>query len=462
MTGIVYLVGAGPGAPDLISLRGIRVLRRADVILCDNLLPRSFLEQIGVPTAGKNVIWRGDDAHAMRQPEINRILCEEAGKGLMVARLKNGDPLIFGRASEEIAALNEHGIPWVVVPGISACTAAPAGAGLMLTDRGDSRSFTVSSAVCVGGIPNEDYPVTDSLALLMGVKSLDAVVARLINNGWPPDTPVAIIERASLPFERHVSSTLSHIAEAAAAADISPPAVILLGKAALSKSGVERKRILFTGLDPSGFLGLGQLQHWPALTVLIPESVQAAYADVFCELKQNRFTTIIFTGKLGVTLFFQAIRNAAMDARLLGGTQVIAAGQSTALELVEQGIRPDLVCCNDAVREVPAALDGKTTGNVLLVKAGVEGHGLEVALRQSDIPARSLVTHHLIPHPLLGRPLPDHDTIYFVSPSGVNAYWNAYGKDAFTKEVVCIGTATQAAVNALGIQASICNPYLMW
>jgi uroporphyrin-III C-methyltransferase len=257
MTGIVYLVGAGPGAPDLISLRGIRVLRQADVILCDNLLPRSFLDHIGVSTQDKNVIWRGEDVHAMRQEKINRILCEEAGKGLVVARLKNGDPLIFGRASEEIAALNEHGIPWVVVPGISSCSAAPAGAGLMLTDRGDSRSFTVSSAVCVGGIPNEDYPVTDSLALLMGVKSLDAVAARLIDNGWPPDTPVAIIERASLPFERHVSSTLSHIVEVAAAAAINPPGVVLLGKAALSKSGADRKRILFTGLDPSGFLGLG-------------------------------------------------------------------------------------------------------------------------------------------------------------------------------------------------------------
>lgn len=264
--GRVYLVGAGPGSPDLISVRGYRALRSAAVVLADRLVPGRFLEELGIAAAGKTIHWLGDERPRWSQAQINRRLVLHARAGRIVARLKGGDPFVFGRGDAEIDYLSEQGVPWEVIPGCSSAIAVPTAAGLPLTRHGEGRSFAVATArVAGGGIP-DSFPRADSLVILMGCGVLDQVVARLLRDGWPPDTPGAVVERGTLAWERRVEGRLSELDRMAKDAGVGPPALIVVGSAAAGVSAVRRRRrILFTGSDPTDFRVLGEVLHWPAL-----------------------------------------------------------------------------------------------------------------------------------------------------------------------------------------------------
>ena len=231
-TGKVILVGAGPGAPDLISLRGYRALLEADAILADRLVPPDFLEQLGIARAGKLVRWLGEQTPRWTQERINRWLATAARGGRMVVRLKGGDPLIFGRGDAEIEHLHGCGIPWEVIPGCSSATAVLTAAGLPLTRHGSGRSFAVATARVKGGAVQESFPRADSLVILMGVGVLPQVASRLLADGWPPETPAAIIERGTLPSERRLGGCLAELSVLAREAGVGSPALIVLGEAA--------------------------------------------------------------------------------------------------------------------------------------------------------------------------------------------------------------------------------------
>jgi len=264
--GKVFLIGAGPGSPDLITVRGLRSLRQADLVILDKLLPPTFLETFGLQV---ETLWLGDGAERKPQSEIDAMMVAAALNGRTVARLKCGDPFVFGRGAEEVDALRSHGIPWEVIPGLSAGLAAPSNAGMALTDRRHSRSFTAVTARQAGGALNPDTPQADSLVVFMGVAMLGEIAERLIVSGRPPDTPAAVIERATLPWERRVQGTLATIAELAKADGVQAPALLLVGPVAHKTE--KRCTLLYTGLDPSNFRSLGDLIHWPALRV-VPDS----------------------------------------------------------------------------------------------------------------------------------------------------------------------------------------------
>lgn len=262
---MIYLVGAGPGAPDLISVRGYRALCRADVVLADRLVPRTFLQELGIPSTGKTIRWLEDDAGRWSQAEINRWLVHHAQAGKVVARLKGGDPFVFGRGDVEIEYLSAQGVPWEVIPGCSSATAVPTAAGLPLTRHGQAHSFAVATARVAGGAIAGSFPRADSLVILMGAGVLHQVVARLLADGWPADTPAAVVERGTLPWERRVTARLSQLGPAAEDAGIGSPAVIVVGGAARPGVGTRRRRILFTGSNPADARCWGEVLHWPAL-----------------------------------------------------------------------------------------------------------------------------------------------------------------------------------------------------
>lgn len=240
MTGRVYLVGAGPGDADLITRKGLRLIQNADVILYDRLIPDELLSEARV---GAELINAGKapTKHRLSQDDINALIVRKALQGKTVVRLKGGDPLVFGRGSEEALVCYEHGIPFEIVPGVSSAYAVPAYAGIPLTHREISRSFTVITAHTPDDINYEALVgVGGTLVVLMGVQSLPVLVERLIRAGLPPTTPAASIEWGATPRQRVIEGTVFQLPQLAAAANLQSPATTVIGEVvSLRAAGVQ-------------------------------------------------------------------------------------------------------------------------------------------------------------------------------------------------------------------------------
>ena len=247
MTGTVYLVGAGPGDPGLITVKGLELIRRADVLVYDRLIPRELLDHAR-PNAEKIDVGKLPQQHRLPQDEINRLLIERAQQGRTVVRLKGGDPFVFGRGGEEALACHAAGVPFVVVPGVTSAIAVPAYAGVPVTHRHVTAAFTVFAG---HEDPNRTAPSIDyaalaaaarlgTLVLLMGVTHLEQIAAQLLQEGIDGDKPVLCIEWGTTDRQRVIEGTLSTIAARAQEASLQPPAITVIGDvAALRNQGID-------------------------------------------------------------------------------------------------------------------------------------------------------------------------------------------------------------------------------
>ena len=233
--GTVYLVGAGPGAADLITLRGLRALRGAGAVVYDALIDAALLDEA---PAGAELIFAGKRAgqHSMSQEEINELLHVKAHKHQTVVRLKGGDPFVFGRGSEELAYLAAAGVPVEVVPGVSSAVAAPAAAGVPVTHRNLSRSFAVVTGhLAEDSARGPDWAALariDTLVVLMGLRKVHEITENLLAAGRSPRTPAMIIAAATLPNQQTITATLGTLAEAAASSPLASeaPATLVIGE----------------------------------------------------------------------------------------------------------------------------------------------------------------------------------------------------------------------------------------
>jgi uroporphyrin-III C-methyltransferase len=234
VTGRVALVGAGPGAPDLITVRGLALLRRADVVVYDRLVGPRLLDE--APLDARRIFaGKASGAHALSQERINALLVAHARSGRRVVRLKGGDPFVFGRGGEEADALAAAGIPFEVVPGVSAAVAVPAYAGIPVTHRGAASSFAVVTGHEDAGKPESsvDWPrlatAVDTLVILMGARSLPRIAAALLDGGRRGDTPVAVIRWGTTDAQTTLVDRLDRIGRRADSVQLAPPAVIVVG-----------------------------------------------------------------------------------------------------------------------------------------------------------------------------------------------------------------------------------------
>jgi uroporphyrin-III C-methyltransferase len=228
--GIVYLVGAGPGDPGLLTLRGAEVLRRADVVVYDRLAPEALLDL--APARAERVdVGKLPGEARMDQAAINRLLVDRARRGMRVVRLKGGDPFVFGRGGEEALACARAGIEFEVVPGVSSAVAAPAYLGIPVTHRGLSSGFAVVTGTgASGALPElERAAAVETLVVLMAAGKLPEVCGRLVKAGRSPDEPAALVEWATTSRQRGLVSTLSELPAAAARARLGPPATLVVG-----------------------------------------------------------------------------------------------------------------------------------------------------------------------------------------------------------------------------------------
>ncbi len=237
MVGTVYLVGAGCGPADLITVRGLRLLRNCGAVVYDDLIATELLDE--VPAAAERVyMGKREGRHSASQEEICAKLVELAQAGKTVVRLKGGDPFVFGRGGEEALALLAAGVPFEVAPGVTSAVAIPALAGIPVTHRGVSRSFhvvTARTADTPDGLPeyfDQLAPLPGTLVFLMGLSRLERIAQRLTDAGKPADTPAAVVSGGSSPHPAAVRGTLADIAAKTRAAGVLPPAVIVVGEAA--------------------------------------------------------------------------------------------------------------------------------------------------------------------------------------------------------------------------------------
>lgn len=358
--GKVYLVGAGPGDPGLLTLKAKECISRADVLVYDELANRVFLEYA---PQGAELIYAGKKggSHAMSQAEINRLVVEKAREGLVVVRLKGGDPFIFGRGGEEAQDLAGAGILFEVVPGVTSAIAVPAYAGIPLTHR----DFTTSVAFVTGHEdPTKGESTIDwerlatgagTLVFLMGVGNLSAICKSLMAHGRAPGTPVALIQRGTVSLQKTVTGPLNEIAEKAEREGISPPAIVVVGEVValreelnwFEKRPLFGKRIVVTRAreQASGFMAalteLGaECIEFPTIEIVPPESWEAMDRAIG---SLGGFHWVIFTSVNGVRHFFSRLESLGKDGRDLKGVRIAAIGPKTAEAVLQRGIRPDLV-----------------------------------------------------------------------------------------------------------------------
>lgn len=233
--GIVYIVGAGPGDPELLTLKAVKVLSMADVVVYDRLIPR---EVLNYARNGAELVYAGKESghHTLTQDEINQLLLTEACKGKTVVRLHGGDPYVFGRGEEECMYLISHGVECIIVPGVSSVVAGLAYAGIPVTSRGIASSFAVATGreaeeKTRKGISYASIMKSvDTLVVVMGVSNLKNIVEEMLSKGVDPGLPVAIVENATTPSQRVVVGTLADIVEKAEKAGVKPPALIVFGR----------------------------------------------------------------------------------------------------------------------------------------------------------------------------------------------------------------------------------------
>ncbi|MDE2765929.1 MAG: uroporphyrinogen-III C-methyltransferase [Chloroflexota bacterium] len=415
MTGKVILVGAGPGDPGLITMRGARALGQADLVLYDRLANPALLAHVA-PHGEARYIGKESDEPGERQAAVNQLLVSEAQQGKTVVRLKGGDPFVFGRGGEELEALVEAGVPFEVVPGVTSAVAAPAYAGIPVTHRGMAAAFTV-----VSGSEDSDKPgppldwaalakTPGTLVLLMSARRLEEIAAALIRHGRAADTPAAVVRWGTLPAQRAVYGALANIAERAANAGIGAPAVAVIGEVA--QLG-ERLR----WFDRAPLFGMRVLvtrprQQMSALSRLLTEygaeaveapAIEIAPLEDTAELDAalgalGTFDWVVFTSVNGVAAVFERLAHQRRDARAFGGAQVAAVGSATAEALAERGIAADYVprtFTTAAIADGFSGLDMRGK-RVLLPRADIAPAALADALRTRDAEVASVAAYRTL------------------------------------------------------------------
>jgi uroporphyrinogen III methyltransferase/synthase len=477
VSGFVYIVGAGPGDPGLLTLRGRECIAQADVVIHDYLVDPRLLRharpEAEIVESGKS----GGAADRDRQQQaIERRMIAEARAGKVVVRLKGGDPFVFGRGGEEAEALVEAEIGFEIVPGVSSATAVAAYAGIPVTVRGLNSSFAVITG---SEAPGTTHPLdwralarVETLVVLMGLRTLASVTSRLLEAGKASDTPAACVRSGTRPDQETIVGTLADIADRVARARFEPPAVLVVGHVVRQRERLawfERRpllgrRIVVTRAAERAEAFVDRLERLGADAIAAPtielaaasspEALDGALAAL------DSFDWVVFTSAHGVDVLFARLQAAGGDARRLGRTRLAAIGSATADALARRGLRADLVPKAFRGEELGEALAPHVAGRrVLLPRAEGAREALPRALAQAGAEVVDIATYRAE----LVKDLPERlrrllatdalDAITFTSPStvrGFHALLDGGVRATGRARIACIGPVTAQAARALG------------
>ncbi|MDR1933914.1 MAG: uroporphyrinogen-III C-methyltransferase [Spirochaetales bacterium] len=482
MTGKVWLVGAGPGDPGLLTQSGKAVLDAADTVIHDRLVSGEIIRSIPV---GVELIDAGKypSRHPLPQEEINRIMLAEARKGKRVVRLKGGDPFLFGRGGEEVLFLAARGIPCEVIPGVSSALAVPAAAGIPVTHRGISAAAHIIAWHGKDGPPAAETLKSiagagGTLVILMGAAALRRDMGeRLTEAGFDPETPAAVIEEGATPRQRVRLTTLRGLAEAPetvirpGAGSLSPALVVVgevcslreifLRAEAVTEAPLRGLRVVVTRPEPQNAelcrniraLG-GEAIPFPCIKTLPSRGI----SDGAC-LEAGRYRWLLFTGAAGVEIFFERYLRGGGDFRSLGGCRFAAPGPATAEALAKHGFIPDFV---------PAVYNGRGLGEglaekiaphekALIICPEENSPGLFEALGERGVCFDKLAVYRTVPcegGPAARKAIEDgdFDCVFFTSPSSAAAFVEAFPAMKLPGiTALCIGETTAIRARELGM-----------
>ena len=485
MAAKVYLIGAGPGDPGLVTLRGKQCISKADVIIYDYLASPALLNYARKNAELIYVGKKGGD-HTLSQDKINALIVEKAKAGSTVCRLKGGDPFIFGRGGEEAEILASKSIPFEVVPGVTSAIAAAAYAGIPLTHR----NLTATLAFVTG---HEDPHKKESsidwealargigtLVFFMGVKNLPDITQKLIANGRSPDTPVALIRWGTTPRQTTVTGTLDNINELAKKSNLKPPAIIVVGEVVqlrntlswFEKRPLLSRRIVVTRARQQASDLVKRLSDLGAECLEFP-TIKVVAADDLTPLEDavqhlSAYDWIIFTSVNGVKFFFEHLFGTDKDVRALNQLHTAAIGPATAEKLLEYGFKCDILPQNYRAEAVVDAfakisLDGK---KILLPRAAEARPVLPLELRKMGAQVDEVTVYHTKKargdtDQLINR-LEEKtiDLITFTSSSTVRNFKDLLPPDRFTQlikgiTIASIGPITTETAIEAGFEVAI-------
>ncbi len=485
-TGKVYLVGAGPGDPKLLTLRGKECLEQADVVLYDYLANPILLEHAR-PEAERIYVGRRGRGEYGDQQEINRLMIEHARAGRVVVRLKGGDPFVFGRGGEEAEAVAEAGLPFEVVPGVTAALAAPAYAGIPVTHRtlASSVAFVTGHEDPLKPSPTVEWDrlasTTGTVVFLMGMKNLPSIVAHLTASGRPVSTPVALIRWGTRAEQQTIIGTLADIVKKAEAVRLEPPTVIVVGEVVRLREKLNwfESRPLFgtTVLVTRPREQAGEFADlltaygahviaFPTIAIIPPADwgpLDRALADL------AGYDWIVFTSVNGVRFFFERLRALGRDVRAVGHARFCAIGPRTAEALASRGFRADLIPAEYQAEGILEAFKKENLkgARVLLPRAEVARDLLPDELRGRGATVTVVVAYRTI------RPETDAESIKaqlqrgaigvvtFTSSSSVRNYVELFADQhdacALTANAVvaCIGPITAETAESFGFKVRV-------
>ncbi|UCC99502.1 MAG: uroporphyrinogen-III C-methyltransferase [Phycisphaerales bacterium] len=482
--GFVYLVGAGPGKADLITVRGAEALGKADCVIYDKLanpallkFARKDVEIVHVPKR----IGKG----SCTQDEINKVLVEKASAGKIVVRLKGGDPCVFGRASEELVALTKAGIRFEIVPGVTAGVAVASYAGVMLTDKDASSQVAFITGQEAPGKEETgiDWDLlaqfNGTVVFYMGIGNLESIATGLIDKGTDAATPAAVIANVTFPTQRVVRAPLARIHQECKQQKIKPPAIVVIGAVAggdmrfdwFTDQPLFGKTIIVTrdtagNADSAGRIIARGGNPLPFATLRIkPLTNSNEFLRTLTRL--GRYEWIIFTSGNGVTLFFEAMEGLGKDARIFGPANVAAIGTGTANRLAQFGVRADFVPDVFTGRELGKQLMGFTNlqgKRILLLRSKIASNELVEILEDAgaqvdNVPVYTAVTEKRDPSRLV-KDIREGtiDWVTFASPSSADGFFEQVPAETVNSsrvKVASIGPVTSERLKQLGIRADV-------
>ncbi len=483
--GRVYLVGAGPGDPELITLKACRLLQEADVVVYD-YLANSRLLQHAHPAAEKIYVGKQAGKHAVPQEQINMLLIQKGQEGKSVVRLKGGDPFVFGRGGEEALALRQSGIACEVVPGVTAGTAALAYAGIPATHRGAATSVSFITGHEDPSKPESEInwdaiaAMHGSLVFYMGVNNAARIARELQRFGKPADTPAAVVRCGTLPTQQTLTGTLGTIADAIKTADMQPPALIVVGEVVNLRKELNwfetrplfGKRIVVTRsraqasdlITKLELLG-AEVLEFPTIKITPPDSwedLDRAVRDM------SSFDWVVFSSANSAQMFFERIAAAGLDARTLAATRVCAVGPATA-ELVHSfGIIPDLLPDRFTAEATVEAFNSIAVSGkrVLIPRADIGRATLSAGLSALGASVHAPTAYRTViddSHSEDMRNLlrgGDFDMVTFTSSSTVKNFVSGIGPEHLETalrraQVACIGPRTEETARSFNIVPAI-------
>ncbi|MDY4882778.1 MAG: uroporphyrinogen-III C-methyltransferase [Anaerovibrio sp.] len=487
-SGKVYLIGAGPGDYRLLTLKACDCLKMADTVVYDRLADERIL-QYAPRDAEFIYVGKASSQHTMTQDKICQLLVDLAKEGKTVVRLKGGDPFVFGRGGEEALLLQENGLPFEIVPGVTSAISVPAYAGIPVTHRGVAASFAVVTGHEDPTKENSDInwqqlaTATDTVVFLMGVANLPKITARLMENGRSGDTPVAIIRWGTKAQQQVWTSTVAEAADLVKSESIKPPCIFLVGNVVKLREKLAWfdnpklkplfcKRVLVTRARAQASLLAEKLEtlgaactEAPAIRIQPPADGFGALDKAIGEL--DAYNWLIFTSANGVNYFFDRLLAAGRDSRGLGRAKVCAIGSATAKALKGYGIIADVVPAEFRAEGILAALEGKVGpgDKVLLPRAAEARNILPEELGRKGIDVTVVPAYETVAGEADGAEIRrqlsqgEIDVITFTSSSTVKNLAKILGEDAAelinSTRTAAIGPVTAATCREQGIRVDI-------